>query len=139
MSATKSPLMAALLSVLACGCSSAPPAPRKYAMSTEIPASITTPDAVPTRLGALSFKDGVPSEETVAKLQDNLLFMRGVEAFLDGLRGASVAAALDGLRSVGVGGGTIGITESLMDGRSLFLTPNADTVYAITCLDLTRG
>src|SRR5262249_38010067 len=33
----------------------------------------------------------------------------------------------------------IGITENLMDARSIFLTPNSTTVYAFTCVDLKDG
>ena len=34
-------------------------------MATDIPASITTPDSVETRLGTLKFFDGLPDEATV--------------------------------------------------------------------------
>jgi hypothetical protein len=129
---------ALLAGALAAGCSAPEAAPRpKYA--TDIPATITTPDAVPTRLGTLHFVDGIPTDETVATVRENLLFTRGVEAFLAGLRGSSVYAYVEGLRSQGLGGATIGITETLMDARSLFLTPNTDTVYALTFLDLKNG
>jgi hypothetical protein len=40
----------------------------------QAPESITTPGTVETRIGTLEFKDGVPSEETVTKLYDNLDF-----------------------------------------------------------------
>ena len=43
------------------------------------PDSIHTPDTVETRLGTLEFRDGVPSDETVAKVYDQLDFSRGVE------------------------------------------------------------
>jgi hypothetical protein len=33
----------------------------------------------------------------------------------------------------------IGITEDLMDARSLFLTPNTTTVYVLVCLNLNAG
>ena len=48
----------------------------KIDMTTDIPASITTPDQVDTRLGMLKFFDGFPSQDTVEKCCDNLLFMR---------------------------------------------------------------
>jgi hypothetical protein len=53
-------------------------------MTTEIPKSITTPDSVKTRLGALKFNDGFPDDATVEKVYDNLDFQRGVQAFLTG-------------------------------------------------------
>lgn len=56
---------------------------KKYKMSTDIPADITTPDKIETRLGTLNFFDGLPDEATVEKMYDNLDFMRGVEVFLN--------------------------------------------------------
>jgi hypothetical protein len=61
-------------------------------MSTEIPKSITTPDRVETRIGTLEFFDGFPTEETAQKCFDNLDFLRGVEAFLNGCPAASLVA-----------------------------------------------
>jgi hypothetical protein len=39
-------------------------------MTTEIPASITTPDLVKTSHGDLEFFDGVPGQATVATVYD---------------------------------------------------------------------
>ena len=50
-----------------------------------MPASILTPDTVQTRIGELKFFDGLPDEETVKKVYDQLDFARGVEAFLTGI------------------------------------------------------
>jgi len=54
-----------------------------------IPKSILTPDHVKTPIGGLNFFDGMPDKATVRKLYDNLLFMRGVEAFLSGIPATS--------------------------------------------------
>jgi hypothetical protein len=113
------------------------PAP-KY--SAKIPPSIETPDTVQTRIGTLKFFDGLPDPETVNKVYDNLDFSRGVEAFLSGMPAASVYAFCEGLSQAGVKRNSgIGITEDLMDARSLFLTPNSTTVYVLACLDLKDG
>ena len=61
----------------------------KPKMATEIPASITTPDRVETRLGTLRFFDGLPDEQTVQTVYDNLDFQRGVQAFLTAMPAAS--------------------------------------------------
>src|SRR5262245_3206505 len=55
------------------------PAVSKYA--PDVPARITTPDAVQTRIGTLRFKDGAPDPATVALAYDQLDFGRGVDAF----------------------------------------------------------
>jgi hypothetical protein len=112
--------------------------PPKY--SAKVPPYITTPDNVDTRIGKLKFFDGLPDTETVKKVYDNLDFSRGVEAFLSGIPAASVYAACEGLSQAGVKrNGGIGIMESLMDARSLFLTANSTTVYVLQCLDLKDG
>ena len=105
----------------------------------DVPSSIVTPDEVKTRLGTLRFNDGAPDAKTVELVYDNLDFMRGVEAFLDGIPAASVYAMCKGLADVGVDQQTFGIFEDLMDARSLFLTPNTSTVYVTHCFDLEDG
>jgi hypothetical protein len=104
-----------------------------------VPASITTPDTVKTRLGTLEFNDGAPTPETAERLYDHLDFMRGVEAFLNSLPGASLVAVRRGFRSVGVEDNQVLVFPELMDSTSLFLTPNSDTVYFWTFVDLTNG
>ena len=104
-----------------------------------IPPSILTPDRVESRLGTLSFFDGYPSPETVDALYDNLDFQRGVRAFLDALPIASLHAMREGLRGQGLVNGTVGIFEDLMDSRTLFLTANTESVYAVVWLDLEDG
>ena len=113
--------------------------PPKMKMTTDIPASITTPDKVKTRIGTLEFFDGFPTEATAQKCFDNLDFLRGVEVFMNGLPGASLVAMREGTREIGAVEGTIGITETLMDSKSLFLTPNTESIYTGTWLDLKDG
>ena len=63
--------------------------PPKY--SAKVPDSIQTPDLVETsRLGRLEFFDGMPSDETVRKVYDQLDFARGVETLLTGCPAAWV-------------------------------------------------
>ncbi|WP_086999493.1 DUF1254 domain-containing protein [Rhizobium sullae] len=106
----------------------------------EVPKSIQTPDTVDTRIGTLKFSDGLPDQQTVQKVYDNIDFSRGVEAFLSAMPAASVYALCKGLEDVGVSKNKgVGITEELMDARSLFLTANTTTVYVFFCVDLTDG
>ena len=108
--------------------------------SAKVPPSIVTPDTVQTRIGTLKFFDGLPDPATVQKVYDNLDFARGVETFLSGMPASSVQAACEGLDSVGIKRNQgIGITENLMDARSLFLTANTTTVYVMMCVDLKDG
>ncbi len=127
-----------VICTLAATSSSAQSAP-KMKMTTDIPVSITTPDKVDTRIGTLKFEGGYPDAATVEKVYDNLDFERGMEAYLNTMQGASVVALRRGFRETGAVDGTIGMFNTLMDAKSLFLTANADTVYAMTWIDLSKG
>ncbi len=100
-------------------------------------ASLSSPDRVSSPFGDLEFFDGVPLPETVAKAYDALDLMRGIEVFLNAVPGASVVAMRKGLRSAGVSSAqVIGYTEPRANSKSLFLTPNTETTYGTTVLDL---
>lgn len=108
-------------------------------MYADIPTKITTPDVVETRIGTLEFFDGLPTAETAAKAYDNLDFMRGVEAFLNGIPAASIEAMRSGMVAMGVDAcSKVVLMDELLDSAPLFLTGNTDTVYASGILDLER-
>lgn len=128
-----------IVAALMGGAALAQDAPPKMKMTTPIAPDITTPNKVDTRLGELNFFDGYPDKETVQKVYDNLDFQRGVEVFLNAMPGASLYAMREGLHSVGVTNHSVVVFETLMDSKSLFLTPNTDTVYLVGWLDLKEG
>jgi hypothetical protein len=124
---------------LAAACASAADAPTMK-MTTDIPESITTPAAVDTRIGTLKFFDGYPDDATTQLAYDNLDFMRGVQAFLNAMPGASAEAVRVGWASQGaVNNQALLIMEDLMDSKSLFLTPNTESVYHMAWLDVSDG
>ncbi len=104
-----------------------------------IPPAITTPDRVQSRIGTLEFTDGAPSVETAEKVYDTLDFTRGLDAFLNSYGGASAYAIRQGFLSIGAHDNSVVIFPELMDSKSLFLTANADTVYYVAVVDLTKG
>ncbi len=106
---------------------------------TPIPASITTPDQVESKVGTLEFTDGYPTAETAAKLADELDYLHGVEAFMNSIQGVSLYALRKGLADVGINDGDFFYTSTLLDSKSLLLTANADTVYFWGNLDLSEG
>jgi len=108
-------------------------------MSTEIPPGIAIPDKVETRLGTLKFFDGFPDDASVEKLYDNLDFQRAVQAYLLGLAPVSQYANRKGILEVGPANTTVPIFETMMNARSLFLTPNNNTPYTWFWLDLREG
>ena len=111
----------------------------KPRMATDIPASITTPDSVETRLGTLRFFDGFPDEATVATVYDNLDFQRAVQAYLAGLAPATLLAERAGYRTFGPDNRTVLITESAIDSRSLYTVANAEVLYNLIWLDTRDG
>ncbi len=108
-------------------------------MATDIPASITIPDRVESRLGALTFTDGFPDDATVEKVFDNLDFQRAVQAFLTAMPAASIRAQRRAFLDFGPANQTILIFETLMDSRSLFLTANTESVYILAWIELSEG
>lgn len=114
--------------------------PPKMKMTTPIPDSIVTPDTIDSRIGQLNFFDGFPDDATSEKLYDNLDFMRGVEAFLNAMPGASAEALRVGMASQGADNNqTVLIFEDLMDSHSLFLTGNTESIYSLMWLDTKAG
>ncbi|WP_157467687.1 DUF1254 domain-containing protein, partial [Edaphobacter aggregans] len=127
------------ISVLIAATVFAIPSAQGQKTATPTPAILTTPDKVDTAIGTLEFRDGAPSAATVQKVYDNLLYVRGVDAFMNSFSGASAYAIRKGFHSIGAEDNTIVIFSELMDSNSLFLTANADTIYTVATLDVTKG
>ena len=109
-------------------------------MTTDIPESILTPASVETRIGTLSFFDGYPEDATTEKVYDNLDFMHGVEAFLNCVPGASAEGFRTGWATQGADNNqAMIIMENLMDSKSLYLTPNTESIYHMAWLDTSDG
>jgi hypothetical protein len=111
----------------------------RYKMTTDIPASITTPDVVETSLGTLRFFDGFPDSTTVQKVYDNLDFQRGVQSFLRSLPAASLYGLRRGLRTIGLDNQTAVITESMTNSHQVTYVANSETIYTCTWLDTKDG
>ena len=77
--------------------------------------------------------------ETAQKVYDTLDFTRALNVYNNSFRGASAYGLLKGFRSIGAKENTVVIFSELMDSNSLFLTANADTVYYLSVVDLTKG
>lgn len=103
------------------------------------PASITTPARVESRIGSLEFKDGVPTKATAEKLYDQIDLAYAYRSFMDNMRGVSIHALRKGMQDLGVKPNEVLVFSDLMDARSLFLTANADTIYVMGYLDLSKG
>ena len=104
---------------------------------------ITAPEApppvVPTRyMGDLHFENEYPTTGTVDRLFDHLDYQRGCQVFLRHITAASMYSFRLGLaRDLGVDApNKLAIWEDQFDATSLLLTPNSETVYGFTYLDL---
>lgn len=111
----------------------------KMKMTTPIPTSVSTPDKVETSIGTLNFFDGVPTTETVEKSYDFLDKMNAVKVFQAMLPSMSINELRDGQASLGAKEAhQICIFDNLMDSKSLVLTGNTSTMYALGFLDLKK-
>jgi len=111
----------------------------KMKMTTDIPESITAPDKVKTSIGTLSYFDGVPTDQTVEKVYDYLDRSRAVNVFINSIPMMSMYTLREGQASVGADTcNKICIWDNLMDSKSLLLTGNTSTMYAVGFLDLKK-
>jgi len=109
-------------------------------VSEEVLKSISTPNKVETSIGTLEFLDGAPFPETAQKAYDYLDTMRGVDAFLKGIPGASLHSLIKGAHSIGaVEFNQVMIMDKLLDSKGLFLTGNTSTMYVIPDFDLKKN
>lgn len=104
---------------------------------------VTAPQSPPAVVksrfvGDLRFENEYPTLETADKLFDQLDFQRACQVFLRNITASSMYAFRQGLaRDLGVDApNKVAIWEDQFDARSLLLTPNSETVYAFTYLDL---
>ena len=80
----------------------------------------------------------MPNNATLEKVYDNL-DSRTRSCVREHLSGREHPAIHKGLLDIGVKDNEIIVFSKLMDANSLFLTANADTVYFVGMLDLTKG
>jgi hypothetical protein len=114
-------------------------APPKMKMTTDTPSSITAPDALETSIGTMKFFDGVPDKASVEKVYDYLDRSRAVEAFLNCIPAMSMYSIREGQRNAGQDASNkVIIFDTLLDSKSLFLTANTSTMYALGFLDLKK-
>jgi len=129
--------MAAIMAI--CASAAGRATPPKMKMTTDIPAGITAPDSVSTSIGTLEYFDGVPDEATVETVYDYLDRSRAVEVFLNCIPAMSMYSIREGQRDIGLDAcNKIVIYDTLLDSKSLWLTANTSTMYAMGFLDLDK-
>lgn len=130
---------ACTMTFLASLCSGMATAASNDGAAGSIPPSIVTPDKVESRIGLLEFQDGAPTAATAEKVYDALAFTNALNAYNNSFRGASAYGLFKGFNSIGADDNAVVLFPELMDAKSLFLTANADTVYYLSVVDLSKG
>ena len=111
---------------------------RAEEISVKVLQSLSTPAEVKTRIGNLTFKDGAPSDATLMPSMTTSPSPTRSTPSSTAWRGI-IEAARKGFESIGAKDNEVLVFSKLMDAKSLSLTANADTVYALGVLDLTKG
>ena len=94
-------------------------------------------ETVKTPFGDFEFKNGYPAGDSAERLLEQLKLNRAIEVYLTQMMPVSEIAVREGLRAFGATKPTqLVIWEKLMDARTILLTANTETVYAIAHLDL---
>ena len=129
------------LSILASSALTLPTLAAAPKYKADVPDYVLTPDSVQTKYaGELTFVDGFPTDKTLVKTNDFMDTARAFELFESGMATASMYAMLNGHQQIGIEANkTVGITEQLMDARSLWLTPNTTTPYVHAEIDVKNG
>ncbi len=103
-------------------------------------AQTTTPDSVKTRIGTLNFVRGYPTEETARKLYDEMDYQRAVQAFL----WAYPAVSFESIRiaakqELAADYNALAIADNFVDPKSVWLTANNTTIYALANINLAQA
>ena len=94
-------------------------------------------ETLETRYGAFEFKNGYPAGDSAARLLDLQTLNRAIEVYTTEMMRVSAIATREGLRAFGSRApNQVVIWENLMDAKTLLLTANTETVYAMSFLDL---
>jgi hypothetical protein len=94
-------------------------------------------ETLQTRFGAFQFKDGYPVGDAAQRLLDLQKLNRAVEVYTAQLMPVSEIGLREGLRAFGAKTPQqVVIWEHLMDARTVLLTANTETVYALAHLNL---
>ena len=111
--------------------------PPKDIVDPSVPIGIATPSGLQTHLGMIELFDGTTDRKTAQKMYDHLDLQRATSVYLNNLPLASMGAMRTGILEFGKANSTALIFEDFLNSQSLWLTPNATSVYFTTWLELT--
>ena len=94
-------------------------------------------ETLQTRYGTFEFKNGYPVGDTTARLLDVQKLNRAIEVYTTQMMRVSEIGLREGLRAFGARTPQhVVIWENLMDAKTVLLTANTETVYALGHLDV---
>ncbi len=94
-------------------------------------------ETLETRYGTFEFKNGYPVGGSTARLLDMQKLNRAIEVYTTQMMRVSEIAVREGMRTFGSRTPQqVVIWEKLMDAKTVLLTANTETVYALSHLDL---
>jgi hypothetical protein len=91
-----------------------------------------------TRLGKLEFESDYVTEETAAKLREELRFQAAVQTYLWSFPIANIMSLRDGHRAVGIKNRSIPIFEDYLTPKTVVPTGNQTTIYAYNVVTMTE-
>ena len=107
------------------------------AQAQNAPPFIPTAASVETRIGTLKFEQGFPTEETKQKVFDEIDYQRAVQSYLWAYPAVSFQSRMiECKRAFGLDLNDLGIADNFVDTKSLWLTANDVTIYALANIDL---
>jgi hypothetical protein len=93
-----------------------------------------------TRIGKMIFENGYPTEETARKVYDEMDYQRAVQAYLWAYPAVSFESIkLAAKPDFGADYNVLGIADNFVDPKSLWLTANDTTIYAVAVIDLAQS
>jgi hypothetical protein len=94
-------------------------------------------ETLQTRYGTFEFKNGYPVGDSAARLLDMQKLNRAIEVYTTQMMRVSEIGSREGLRAFGATSPqNVIIWEKLMDAKTVLLTANTETVYALAHLNL---
>ena len=94
-------------------------------------------ETLETRYGTFEFKNGYPVGDATARLLDMQKLNRAIEVYTTQMMRVSEIGLREGLRAFGARTPQhVVIWENLMDAKTVLLTANTETVYALSHLDV---
>jgi hypothetical protein len=93
-----------------------------------------------TRIGKAIFENGYPTEETARKLYDEMDYQRAVQAYLWAYPAVSFESIKRAAKpDFGADYNVLGIADNFVDPKSIWLTANDTTIYAVAVIDLAQA